>query len=383
MSSLLIPLYQGGNPDREKCPSDANAGLWYDKFCNQWKEDWTLGDNGKREWLMSVQNGRVGDKYLLKEVVKRFFLLVKSLGGELRFFQNTTPFVTGLGHTHPIENGFTWHYNLGTPYLPGSSVKGTVRDWAESWSRDQVKDKADVVRRIFGPKNEDNKKAGSLIFFDALPVEPVKLVTDVMTPHYAPYYQQKGQNIPGDWYNPIPIPFLTVAPGQRFVFGVAPRKKEQNGELELTLTWLTKALGLMGAGAKTAIGYGLFELMPHALAKYVPKELLTVIASGDDAEKAHTAQAPKLKLTPIRQEMEEDGYSTNDDRFMQALTEKWLDRMEADEITVHERKEIVELLAGWYQKNRIKQWKKPTGKNIDKVQRIKKCLDDSQIKRKE
>ena len=187
MSSLLIPLYKGGNLDLERCPSDANAGLWYDKFCNQWDNNWSLGDNGKKKWLQSVQNGRVGDKDLLEEVLKRYIRLVKYLGGEVRFFRNITPFVTGLGRTHPTENGFTWHYNLGTPYLPGSSVKGIVRSWAESWwNGEENDDKNELVRQVFGPENENQKTVGSLIFFDALPVEPVRLETDVMTPHYAP-----------------------------------------------------------------------------------------------------------------------------------------------------------------------------------------------------
>jgi CRISPR-associated protein Cmr6 len=377
MSSLLIPLYKGGNLDLERCPSDANAGLWYDKFCNQWDNNWSLGDNGKKKWLQSVQNGRVGDKDLLEEVLKRYIRLVKYLGGEVRFFRNITPFVTGLGRTHPTENGFTWHYNLGTPYLPGSSVKGIVRSWAESWwNGEENDDKNELVRQVFGPENENQKTVGSLIFFDALPVEPVRLETDVMTPHYAPYYLD-GQNVPGDWYNPIPIPFLTTVPGQLFIFAVAPRRQEQPGNLELAMNWLTESLGLTGGGAKTAVGYGCFELVPDTAAKYVPREYLAAAVPKDDAKKTSTSQEPERELTPIQQEMEEDGYSTDASTFMEALTVKWLGRMEADETAASERKEIAGLLADWYKKNRAKQWKKPTKKNIDKVERIKNLLEST------
>ncbi|MBC7326079.1 MAG: type III-B CRISPR module RAMP protein Cmr6, partial [Moorella sp. (in: Bacteria)] len=77
-----------------------------------------------------------------------------------------------------------------------------------------------------GPPGEaDEKKVGSVLFFDALPAGPVKVQADVMTPHYAPYYQPQGvPQPPGDWFDPVPIPFLTVAPGQPFFFALAPRR---------------------------------------------------------------------------------------------------------------------------------------------------------------
>jgi len=80
-------------------------------------------------------------------------------------------------------------------------------------------------------------------------------------------------------------------------------------------------------------------------------------------------------LTPIQQEMDADGYSTNRDQFMKALTLKWLDRMDAEETSYAERLEIAGLLAEWYQRYRPDQWEVPTRKNIEKVKRIRKALD--------
>jgi CRISPR-associated protein Cmr6 len=377
MGACLIPLYNDKHPDSDKCPSDANTGLWYDKFCNQWsksKDSWVLKDNGKKKWLESVQkNRKIGDGDLLAETVGRYIRLVLSLGGKIKFFRNTAPFVTGLGQSHPVETGFTWHHNLGVPYLPGSSLKGVARAWAESWWKGTAdEDKSNLIWQIFGSKDENERKVGKLIFFDALPIRPVVLKTDVMTPHYTPYYQN-GKNIPGDWYNPIPIPFLTMAPGQIFIFGVAPRKEMQIRDLELALNWLTESLGVMGAGAKTAVGYGCFELVPDV--KHIPQSLQKFVASSGDKKSFGGFQVPELNLTPVRQEMEQDGYSdTNKEIFMKALTEKWLDRMEAEEIEISERMEIAEHLAVWYQRERHKQWKKPVGKNLEKVQRIKNVL---------
>ena len=126
MSEYLTPLYKGEHLKDDQCPFDANTGLWYDKFCNQWKNingTWNLE---KKKWLESVQKNKVGDPNLLNEMVIRYIQLVQSLGGEIRFFRNTVPFVTGLGRTHPVETGFTWHYNLGH-ICRVSSVKGCTR----------------------------------------------------------------------------------------------------------------------------------------------------------------------------------------------------------------------------------------------------------------
>ncbi|HWO99019.1 MAG TPA: RAMP superfamily CRISPR-associated protein [Methylococcus sp.] len=52
------------------------------------------------------------------------------------------PFTTGLGNEHPLENGFAFLNPYGLPYLPGSGVKGILRQaarelasgtWGEPW----------------------------------------------------------------------------------------------------------------------------------------------------------------------------------------------------------------------------------------------------------
>ena len=84
--------------------------------------------------------------------------------------------MTGLGRSHPVENGFAWHPTLGMPYLPGSSVKGMVRAWAEQET--DPRPASEELDRLLGKQNS----AGSVCFLDALPIKPVKLEADVMTP---------------------------------------------------------------------------------------------------------------------------------------------------------------------------------------------------------
>ncbi|MCI5145979.1 MAG: type III-B CRISPR module RAMP protein Cmr6, partial [Candidatus Electrothrix sp. AR3] len=121
-------------------------------------------------------------------------------------------------------------------------------------------------------KGPDEKimQAGELIFFDAIPLQPVQLHTEVMTPHMGKWYEQGGdiegedilehpERIPADWHDPNPIFFLVVDK-PIFLFSVALRNPairscnlgEVLQALELSLKWL-------GAGAKTATGYGRME----------------------------------------------------------------------------------------------------------------------------
>ncbi len=366
----MLPLYKElqNNVILTSYKENYNTGLWYNKFCNQWndKNFWKLAER-KIDWIKTVTNGKVGDTDKIKDIVQRKLFLVNNLGGEFFLYETQWRFVTGLGLEHPVENGFTWHHNLGVPYLPGSSVKGMVRAWAESnFSSNIVA--YDKLIQIFG--DEKKKVVGSVIFFDALPYNSVKLEVDVMTPHYSPYYN-KGEALPGDWYNPEPIPFLTVAEGTNFVFSIAPRtNSEQNIEnLELVSVWLGEALDLFGAGAKTASGYGRFT-RNKALEEKV-KNMIEQTIAKQKQEKLLAS------MSPIEREMEEDGYSKDVNAFMRVLTTKWLDAMEDESLPEKDRKEIAQLLAAWYQKFKKKDWENPKrkSKNEEKVKRIKAVLN--------
>jgi CRISPR-associated protein Cmr6 len=251
-----------------------NTGLWYDKFCNEWKSDWSgLEEEGKKNWIDTVANKLWGDLKQLEQATSRMTRLLEHHQQTPLYYRLESDFVTGLGREHPVENGFAWHHTLGTPYLPGSSVKGMVRAWAEQWTDTSLED----IRRIFGPGSEDLKNnknlkssVGSVVFLDALPQKRVQLKADVMTPHYGPYYQDSsGKTPPADWHSPNPIPFLVVEKDQTFVFGLLPRRNNEQGQkdCEAVKGWLKEALCWTGAGAKTAVGYGRFAVDEKAQAE--------------------------------------------------------------------------------------------------------------------
>jgi|WetSurMetagenome_2_1015567.scaffolds.fasta_scaffold15965_6 CRISPR-associated protein Cmr6 len=124
---MALPIYRTETKLAER-PGESNAGLWYDKFCDQWQEKWyDLGDSGKKSWIEEITDRPVGDPRLIKEIMERRLNLITGCGGIALHIKTDGPFVTGLGRNHPVENGFAWHQILGTPYQPGSSVKGIVR----------------------------------------------------------------------------------------------------------------------------------------------------------------------------------------------------------------------------------------------------------------
>jgi len=239
---------------------DGNTGLWYDKFCDQWRREgasWTMkasqedksAPSGKQQWLADIC-GECGERGLLAEAELRMLRMVHMRDGRFGVFKSESRFVTGLGRSHPVENGFAWHPTLGTPYLAGSSIKGMVRAWAVEEGVD-----AEQVDRLLGEGGEKGS-VGALIFLDALPRRPVRLEVDVLTRHYAGWTPDSP---PGDWLSPVPVPFLVVAAGAEFLFGIQPRYGVTVEDIERAWKWLKDALLWAGAGAKTAVGYGRFE----------------------------------------------------------------------------------------------------------------------------
>ena len=261
--SGVRPVYGNGLTEvfhDGRVPPGSNSGLIYDRYVAIWSgaPSWKPADPVRRQFLDDVvklarqEKQRVGP--LLKALHERRNQLWQSQGARRLELSLTSPLVSGVGMTHPLTAGFVWDRNLGVPYMPGSSLKGAVRAWAnpEQWGALEDGD----FKRIFG-KMEDTG-AGSVVFHDLYPIEPPRLRVDLVNPHFKDYYQDGAP--PGDWLEPEPAFFLTVAAGTRFVTALHPRAGAHSDDLELATRCLREALENMGLGAKTAVGYGRFLL---------------------------------------------------------------------------------------------------------------------------
>ena len=216
----------------------------------------------------------------------------------------TAPFTTGLGNEHPLENGFAFLNPYGLPYLPGSGVKGVLRqaaremasgEWGDShgWGTEpihwlerkgQAPIELSVIDVLFGretPGGDSDHVRGALSFWDALPQIPGDtLAVDIMTPHQSHYYQQRQDRKSGDSTSPHdsgapnPISFLTLPPGTGFAFHVVcdqAHLERLAPDLAHDLRWQTlltaafeHAFEWLGFGAKTAVGYGAMQVNERA-----------------------------------------------------------------------------------------------------------------------
>ncbi|QSZ27589.1 type III-B CRISPR module RAMP protein Cmr6 [Aceticella autotrophica] len=161
--------------------------------------------------------------------------------------------IVGLGASHPQETSMTLHHIYGIPYIPGSAVKGITRHWVilNKFNNDEQKAlKNEEFKEIFGTQ----EKEGEVIFFDAYTCGKIKLVIDIMNPHYSKYYS--GLESPTDYQSPNPIKFLALEK-TKFNFYVASKNKKL---LSIALDYLKEALLQHGIGAKTSIGYGFFKV---------------------------------------------------------------------------------------------------------------------------
>ncbi len=272
---------------------------------------WEKDDSGARAAWSKVSSLNAPDKTRMQKALGDLVGAAALLRFEAK---SISPFTTGLGNEHPLENGFSFLNPYGLPYLPGSGVKGVVRraaeelasgDWGDSrgWSaerqysvspsgngmpsEDEKRIPLSMFDVLFGKETEGGEKEhfrGVLAFWDVIPlIAGDKLLVEIMTPHQGHYYQQKrdrrsGDSVsPHDSGQPIPIPFLTIPPGSRFAFHVAcdRRRLKRHDDSRRAGTPLMleivdgkprwrvlleaafeHAFEWLGFGAKTAVGYG-------------------------------------------------------------------------------------------------------------------------------
>lgn len=199
----------------------------------------------------------------LKHSLDDTCLTVRSL-----VFKTDWRLVVGLGGASVYETSMTLHHIYGIPYIPGSTVKGILRNWMITQCFNSKEDEAykDIgFCRIFGSPSKSalGEHQGSIRFFDAFPMEWPTIKRDIMNPHYGSYYTKS--EAPRDDENPVPVSFLTVE-NTKFQFFIAVRAEDnlkiesgyfnQWEPLDVVAKWLPDALTGHGIGAKTAVGYG-------------------------------------------------------------------------------------------------------------------------------
>jgi CRISPR-associated protein Cmr6 len=267
----LIPLNNERNCKAcNKQGNDKEAVQYYESFYNGLKNNTAL-----KNLLDAKQKSQ-----------QHFCEIHEKAGYELINFKAElkSPLITGIGQTHPNEVGMVFDHTMGIPFIPASSVKGIVRfahmlELIKSEDLDEYKktdkegeyiDESNLkakIPAIFGGDADEEKKGGKktkklkgkVIFLDAYPEKIPALHVDIMNPHYGEYYSDENGKIPpADYLDPTPIKFLTVKQGTKFIFrALLPKDSDL---LETVKIAFKNALENEGVGAKTAVGYGRFEI---------------------------------------------------------------------------------------------------------------------------
>lgn len=314
-----------------------NFGLWFNKLipvstqddASRWKasDDHGNPDEKTEYYQRQYRNICLSDNSLLLAQLKKKHLHQMdychamtshpSSPYEKRVFKAelNSPLITGIGASHPSETALVLDHTLGIPYIPASSIKGSVRfshalsllfdergEFTDRFTmiktigtgKDQreaeVLDEANwetLIPALFGGDRYQEGEAdlsippgalesvrGQAIFLDAYPLSIPELHCDIMNPHYGGYYSADGSHqapgdgdweeptsiqAPGDWEDPKPIKFLTVQKNTTFLFRVL-LPKENAPLIEAMEKAFSNLLKAHGIGAKTAVGYGRFQV---------------------------------------------------------------------------------------------------------------------------
>ena len=286
-SSLVLPRSTAELVGRTGL-AERHPGLQLDKFS-------IPGSQEKQRKAIEAVCETKGDADVLRVLLERRERILRSLGAVRWQCETSGPLTLHLARASALENaGICLHPLYGFTYLPGSGLKGMARAFAETvWMptrykagegvdpRDDIETQKAAeawrqIEKVFGwaPHSDDRKpwkpsviparggsdaaRVGDVVFHDAWPEAWPRLIPDIINNHHSGYY--RGENAPGDWENPNLVSFLAVGPGLPFSFALSAWKGEdRDGLLGLAREWLIGALCHMGAGAKTAAGYGSFR----------------------------------------------------------------------------------------------------------------------------
>lgn len=127
MTKAALPAYM----DKHLASQDIPPGHCFGLYFPVWQDDWSKVS----EKTAALKNATSLPNASLKmaEALRQRQQIIALQNDALGYFPavSTSPFMTGIGNEHPLENGFAFLNPYGLPYLPGSSVKGVLRTAAE------------------------------------------------------------------------------------------------------------------------------------------------------------------------------------------------------------------------------------------------------------
>lgn len=181
---------------------------------------------------------------------------------EITLYTTYPGLLIGTGNPHALavdgafKLGFTFDYVTGFPYLPGSSLKGTLRSAFPSrmgeLEQEEKENHIEYIKAIFGEENLDVEALEEAIFdnqdvfLGAYPevseMGESLLEMDFITPHKERFK------------NPNPVSLVKIKPNVKMVFSFLLHGSE--AEMQKKEALFKQLLLDGGVGAKTNVGYG-------------------------------------------------------------------------------------------------------------------------------
>ena len=314
-----------------------------------------------------------------------------------------TPFNKGKkgnGNYDNFKNGLSFDYTTGLPYIPGSGIKGVIRDFFPTEIGDkndseeeklkyqeQNNAKLELINQILESNYtlEDIERIGESIFEgrdfekkenfekeEYLPIfkrdkfiegriivnkdKQIILDKDYITPH------KKILE------NPVPIKILKIVPRTEIEILLqltdtkisVPEKNDIVITKEQKKKLFTEILFLTGLGAKTNVGYGHFD----------QEESIKVTRKREEEVKKLHEEEKQEALKKEKENM------TNFEKFIYEYKNEWNNETkkkkfnEIDKFEVEEQKEIAKLFLEDFENE-----EKPSKKTIEKIKKAKRILN--------
>lgn len=203
--------------------------------------------------LLDAVAEKCGPDAAYEAAFTRWKAALEKSGAALLEAELVAPLAIGLGNAAPLEVGLSLHRTYGLPLLPGSALKGLCRRMANRANLSEEQRKY-----LLGATDS----ASGITFWDGWlsPATKCPFKRDVVTVHHPDYYGAGGKSgFPTDFDDPIPISFLAVRPGAKFVLALSAPSPEWGAWLQSALELLRAGLENEGLGAKTNAGYGRFR----------------------------------------------------------------------------------------------------------------------------
>ncbi len=281
MGQAATPRYM---PDRNDAfYAELSPALAFYTFFPIWDNSWRLDGHAKSEALEKVLKYSKAAQAQTTALIERQKKLIGKTDIKHHLSitaKSISPFMTGTGMEHPLENGFAFLQPYGLPYLAGSSIKGVLRNTARLLARDAFGEGTQgwiplAIETLFGSddaqigeETAEETRRGALTFWDVIvspkieskPGQPPtqSLKVDILTPHQSHYLQ--GTANPHDSGDPVPVPFLAVGAGAEFNFHIQANPTLLDNFIDswqsLIEACFKYTFDWLGFGAKTAVGYG-------------------------------------------------------------------------------------------------------------------------------